>query len=359
MPAFIQLADPRGYLPCPTEDMLTDIPYRDYWLNFFPRHFKKVIVKLALDTYGKRKARDIQACCDDLSREFRALKKKPALYGELNLLVLDLIRQQRLHSYCIPDPFQKLKARENQAMLKLYPKLIAELDVHTSASEELLLLVEGVFAGNIFDLGAGATAELYSVDSPDFIQVRDGLGGKPWLYDHFDAFAKRALRKPGYKKVILFIDNAGSDCILGVLPLTRWLANRGTTVVLAANRLPALNDMTFRETTDICTRVAALDPLFAKLFKRRRIRVIDSGGVAPLIDLRHVSDICNKEAADADLVILEGMGRGLESNFDARFKCDAVKLCMIKEQIVADRHGGKLFDVVFRFDRAGKRSRRG
>jgi uncharacterized protein with ATP-grasp and redox domains len=355
MPAFILLADPRGYVPCSDEDMLVDIPYRNYWLKYFPRHFKKVIVKLAIDTYGKHKAKDIHACCGELTREFRALQKKPDLYGELNLLVLDLIRQQRLNAYCIPDPFHNLKTRENQAMLKLYPKLIAELDAHTSASEALLLLVEGVFAGNIFDMGAGATAKLYAVNSPDFIQVRDGLGGKPWLFDQFDAFAKRALRKPGYKKAIFFLDNAGSDCILGVLPLTRWLANRGTTVVLAANRLPALNDMTHYELTDLVTRVAAIDPLFAKLLKRRRIRVIDSGGVAPLIDLRHVSDICNKEAADADLVILEGMGRGLESNFEAKFRCDAVKLCMIKEQIVADRHGGKLFDVVFRFDRAKRR----
>lgn len=125
---------------------------------------------------------------------------------------------------------------------------------------------------------------------------------------------------------------------------------RGTQVVLAANRLPALNDMTYRETLEECQHLAALDPTLAKLLNQDRIRIADSGGVAPLIDLRHLSEEINVEAADADLVILEGMGRGLESNFDAEFVCDSIKVCMIKEAIVAQRYGGKLFDVVFRFD---------
>ena len=49
------------------------------------------------------------------------------------------------------------------------------------------------------------------------------------------------------------------------------------------------------------------------------------------------------------LVILEGMGRGVESNIDAEFSCDAVNLAMIKDSAVASRHAGKVFDVVCRF----------
>ena len=52
---------------------------------------------------------------------------------------------------------------------------------------------------------------------------------------------------------------------------------------------------------------------------------------------------------DADLVILEGMGRGVESNLEAEFSCDAVNLAMIKDTAVAARHGGKVFDVVCRY----------
>jgi type II pantothenate kinase len=43
------------------------------------------------------------------------------------------------------------------------------------------------------------------------------------------------------------------------------------------------------------------------------------------------------------------MGRGVESNLDARFSCDALKLAMIKDDAVARRHGGKMFDVVCRW----------
>jgi type II pantothenate kinase len=59
--------------------------------------------------------------------------------------------------------------------------------------------------------------------------------------------------------------------------------------------------------------------------------------------------LLNAAAADADLVILEGMGRGVESNLDAKFSCDAVSLAMIKDEMVARRLNGKVFDVVCQF----------
>ena len=43
------------------------------------------------------------------------------------------------------------------------------------------------------------------------------------------------------------------------------------------------------------------------------------------------------------------MGRGVESNLDASFNCDAVNLAMIKDKIIARRNGGKLYDVVCRY----------
>ena len=52
---------------------------------------------------------------------------------------------------------------------------------------------------------------------------------------------------------------------------------------------------------------------------------------------------------DADLVVLEGMGRGVESNLMAEFSCDAINLAMIKDFIIAKRLNGKLYDVVCRF----------
>jgi type II pantothenate kinase len=108
--------------------------------------------------------------------------------------------------------------------------------------------------------------------------------------------------------------------------------------------------VTQRELIGIAAEVARLDPFFAQLRAAGQIKIIDSGSVAPLLDLRHLSDAICAQARDADVVFLEGMGRGLESNYDAVFQVDAVKLCMIKIEMVAKRHGGKLYDTVLRFD---------
>jgi type II pantothenate kinase len=79
------------------------------------------------------------------------------------------------------------------------------------------------------------------------------------------------------------------------------------------------------------------------------ISFVSTGTGEPLIDLEKVSDELNAAAADADLVVLEGMGRGVESNLDAAFSCDALNLAMLKDEAVAKRVGGKLYDVVCRF----------
>jgi type II pantothenate kinase len=88
-------------------------------------------------------------------------------------------------------------------------------------------------------------------------------------------------------------------------------------------------------------------------FRELPIDLVSTGTGEPLIDLSQVSDELNAASADADLVILEGMGRGIESNFDARFTCDALNIAMIKDTIIARRVGGKVFDVVCKFRAAG------
>ena len=110
--------------------------------------------------------------------------------------------------------------------------------------------------------------------------------------------------------------------------------------------------MTIAETRELLPRIATLDPVLQQLLDSGRITAESSGGATPLIDLRCISQACNHQAADADLLIFEGMGRALESNFNAAFKVDTVKLCMIKEEIIAKRHNGKVFDVVLRYDPA-------
>jgi type II pantothenate kinase len=351
MSVFSLLAAPDAYQPCAI-DMHEDAEYREHWLGHFEKHFDTV-ARLAIEQYGPEAAPRVQACKADLVRVLHDMRDHPQKWQPLHLLVVDYIRQEKLLEHGLPDPFEKTKARENEACLAVYPRVVAELDSHHDPREALLLAVEGVFAGNIFDLGAGATTSMFADKSPDFLSVRDGLR-RPWLVDHFDALAAALLRQDGtssYAQALFFCDNAGSDFVLGVLPFCRWLAQRGTRVVIGANRLPALNDMTIQEVRTLMPRFRKIDPVLDRLIRTDRLAMIDSGDTVPLFDLREVSVEVNVEAPRTDLVILEGMGRGLETNYAAQFTCDSLKLAMIKDKIVAKRHGGKNFDTVCRFDR--------
>ena len=358
MPILSLLADPAGYRPCTTDDMLVDIPFRDHWVHHFMNHFK-MVMRLAVETYGPDSAPRADACYAGLIAKLQGVLDNPGQYQRLDLLILDALRQDILLAHGLPDPFEGAKARENEASLPLYPQIVAELDSHTSEEEALLLAVVGVFTGNIFDLGAHATVDMFADQSPDFLAVRDNLGGtRPWLIDDFDNLARAmsarrspsAPADPPYRQAMFFCDNAGPDFILGVLPFCRLLAQRGTRVLIAANRLPALNDITVSEIRALLPRLQALDPTLDTLVRTGRLAPIDSGNTIPLIDLRHISEEVNRHAPQTDLLILEGMGRAVETNLQAAFTCDSLKLAMIKDKLVAQRRGGKLFDTVCKFD---------
>jgi uncharacterized protein with ATP-grasp and redox domains len=50
-----------------------------------------------------------------------------------------------------------------------------------------------------------------------------------------------------HAKAIVFVDNAGADVCLGMIPFIRELIRRGTEVVVAANSVPSINDITALE----------------------------------------------------------------------------------------------------------------
>jgi type II pantothenate kinase len=256
---------------------------------------------------------------------------------------LDRWRDQALRQHGFDDAFIDLKTRENQSMLPLLPAVCAELDL-LSGDAQFRAAIEGVFAGNIFDMGAEATARAFLGASPDFFTTRGSLSPRPWLIDDYDALAERLLAR-AHRLAVFFIDNAGSDFLLGVVPLIRWLARRGTRVIVAANEIPTLNDMTIADVASWWPRVIDVQPDLRSL----PIEFCSTGTGDPLIDLSEVSPRLNELAAGADLVILEGMGRGIESNLDAKFSCDALNIAMIKDSMIANRLGGKVFDLVCRF----------
>ncbi len=122
-------------------------------------------------------------------------------------------------------------------------------------------------------------------------------------------------------------------------------------MVLACNTLPSINDITAGELAPLLPLVAQFDSLVSTALQSGRLRVVASGNDIGVIDLREVSAEVAAEAGDADLVVLEGMGRGIETNLRARFAVDVMCLGMIKHPEVAERMSARMYDVVCRFSR--------
>jgi type II pantothenate kinase len=349
---FALLADPATYVACDW-DLNLDTPGRIHWVDFFCRHVE-TILRLGVDAATARGEAPTSAtarataCRTEFVETFQNYARSPNAAGRVTILALDQWRDQLLRKHGFIDAFIDLKYRENEKMLALLPALCAELDA-LEGEARCRAIFEGVFAGNIFDMGAEATAKQFLAGSPDFFKIRQSLVSRPWLIDDYDAISSRLLTGPPHRKCIFFIDNAGSDFLLGAIPLIRWLAQRGTQVIIAANQRPTLNDMTIHDVRDWWPRILAIEPSMAGL----PITLVSTGTGEPLIDLSAVSAELNTAAADADLCILEGMGRGVESNLDARLKCDTINLAMLKDLMVAKRLSGKVFDIVCRFRTGG------
>lgn len=353
---FVLLHDPASYVAC-NWDMRADDLGREHWVSFFIRHFE-TILNLAIEVETARGyapadiAARVDACRQDFRQRFEAYGKNYATMGRVTILTLDEWRDETLRRHGFFDPFELLKDRENVKMLPLLPTVCAGLDAMPLA-ERTQAVIEGVFAGNIFDMGAEATAKKFLGESPDFFGVRAKLERRPWLVDDFDrlnvALARHATGGL-WKKAVFFVDNAGSDYLLGAIPLMRFLARGGAAVVIASNERPSLNDMTAIECRKWWPEMLRVEPSLSDL----PITIVSTGTGEPLIDLSLVSAELNAAARGADLVIVEGMGRGVESNLDAKFNCDALNLAMIKDTVIAKRHGGKVFDCICRFRGAGE-----
>ena len=52
----------------------------------------------------------------------------------------------------------------------------------------------------------------------------------------------------------------------------------------------------------------------------------------------------------ADLVVIEGMGRAVHTNYHAALCCESLKLAVIKNSWLAERLGGQLFSVIFKYE---------
>ncbi|KAH8486945.1 hypothetical protein H0E87_025803 [Populus deltoides] len=375
---FPQLADPKMYEPNTID--LSDHNELEYWFTVLSEHLSDLVDKAVASEGGTD---DAKRRGDAFARAFSAhlarLMEEPAAYGKLGLANLLELREECLREFQFVDAYRSIKQRENEASLAVLPDLLAELDSMTEETR-LLTLIEGVLAANIFDWGSRACVELYHKGTIiEIYRMSRNKMQRPWRVDDFDVFKERMLgsgdKKPRpHKRALLFVDNSGADVVLGMLPLARELLQRGTEVVLVANSLPALNDVTAMELPDIVAEAAKHCDILRRAAEAGGLlvdamintsdgskensssvplMVVENGCGSPCIDLRQVSSELAAAAKDADLIILEGMGRALHTNFNARFKCEALKLAMVKNQRLAEKLiKGNIYDCVCRYEPA-------
>ncbi|KAL8228334.1 hypothetical protein R6Q57_015918 [Mikania cordata] len=250
---------------------------------------------------------------------------------------------------------------ENAKAISLFKDVVNLNDSIEEEPKRVENLVRGIFAGNIFDLGSATLAELFSKDGMSFLASCQNIVPRPWVIDDLDTFISKWAKKPWKKAsynyfcsifksfAVIFVDNSGADVILGILPFARELLRRGTKVVLAANDLPSINDVTYHELLEIISKLKDENGNLIGV-DSQNLLIANSGNDLPVIDLSSVSQELAYLASDADLVVLEGMGRGIETNLYAQFKCDSLKIGMVKHPEVAQFLGGRLYDCVFKFN---------
>ncbi|KAG5230158.1 pantothenate kinase [Salix suchowensis] len=373
---FPLLADPKMYEPNTID--LSDHNELEYWFTVLSEHLSDLVDKAVASEGGTDDAkRRGDAFAHAFSAHLARLMEEPAAYGKLGLANLLELREECLREFQFVDVYRSIKQRENEASLAVLPDLLAELDSMTEETR-LLTLIEGALAANIFDWGSRACVELYHKGTIiEIYRMSRNKMQRPWQVDDFDVFKERMLgsgdKKPHpHKRALLFVDNSGADVVLGMLPLARELLRRGTEVVLVANSLPALNDVTAMELPDIVAEAAKHCDILRKAAEAGGLlvdamintsdgskensslvplMVVENGCGGPCIDLRQVSSELAAAAKDADLIILEGMGRALHTNFNARFKCEALKLAMVKNQRLAEKLiKGNIYDCVCRYE---------
>ncbi|XP_039018253.1 damage-control phosphatase At2g17340 [Hibiscus syriacus] len=333
----------------PSDDPRKATPTEIAWIDLFRNSISSFKKRAESDTT----VADAPARAEKFAQRYADIlddiKKDPESHGgPPDCILLCRLREQVLRELGFRDIFKKVKDEENAKAISLFPEVVRLNDNIEDGEKRLENLVRGIFAGNIFDLGSAQLAEVFSRDGMSFLATCQNLVPRPWVIDDFDTFKAKWSTK-SWKKAVIFVDNSGADVILGILPFARELLKRGTQVVLAANDLPSINDITYPELVEIISKLkdesGSLIGVDAK-----NLLIANSGNDLPVIDLTRVSQELAYLSSDADLVILEGMGRGIETNLYAQFKCDSVKIGMVKHLEVAQFLGGRLYDCVFKYN---------
>ncbi|XP_074916292.1 4'-phosphopantetheine phosphatase isoform X2 [Chelonoidis abingdonii] len=346
------LKDPSTYIP-DTVDLTDDAMARKYWLTCFEEALDGVVKRaMASQPDSIDAAERAEKFRQKYWNKLQTLRQQPFAYGTLTVRSLLDTREHCLNEFSFPDPYSKVKQKENGIALKCFPSVIESLD-SLGWEERQFALVKGLLAGNVFDWGAKAVSEvLESEPQFGFEEAKEKLQERPWLEDSYSEWIQRLKEGPPHKCALIFADNSGIDIILGVFPFVRELLSRGSEVILACNSGPALNDVTYSESLIVTERIAAMDPIIQSALMEERLLLVQTGSSSPCLDLSRLDKglaLLVRERK-TDLVIIEGMGRAIHTNYYAALQCESLKLAVIKNSWLADRLGGKIFSVIFKYE---------
>ncbi|KAI8926678.1 fumble-domain-containing protein [Entophlyctis helioformis] len=348
---FPLIREPAVYVP-DTSD-LRDPELQRYWIDLLDvnlEHLVSIALKWEGQTNPGVNVKDRAATFEKMYREhLKLLRKEPNAYGVLTVRSLLNLREQCLREMGFTDIFHGIKQDENRAALQGLGLLVSKLD-SLDEPERLDVLVEHILAGNMYDCST-VIQEMLKRGELDFSKAKQSVG-KPSdskLYNYPD-FKAKILGGHVYRKAVILVDNSGADIMFGIIPFARYLLSKGTAVVLGANSHPAVNDITADELKEIARQIATQDAVFRTALADGTLAVVETGSGSPCLDLMRVSQQLASAVSDVDLVVLEGMGRAIHTNFHAKFLVDSVKVAVFKNPHIAAELGAAMYDGMFVFE---------
>ncbi|XP_050309710.1 4'-phosphopantetheine phosphatase [Anthonomus grandis grandis] len=343
------LKDPEHYTP-DIQDLSINEAARNYWLPTLQQTVKKIVAKISKLIPDNPKAEEHARLCQEKFNDLvEELKLDPRILRPLSVRTLLEFHEENFRVH-FKDAWQSQKETETKEALCNFADRINFIDSIEDFSDKWLQLIVGVLAGNFFDWGSSVVANMLE-GSQGFglTQAMNTIESRPWFIDDVDAWVNR-LNTRIFKQAVIFVDNAGVDFILGILPFVREFLRMGTRVVLTANSYPSLNDVTYEELNLYCCKAAQQCHILKSAIANGQLVTVENGQKGPCLDLKNIpSELCDL-MTESDLIVLEGMGRSVHTNLNTEFAVDSVKLAVLKNEWLAKSLGANQFSVIFKYE---------
>jgi uncharacterized protein with ATP-grasp and redox domains len=330
-------------------DLTADLEARSYWIPALKRNSRHM-----LDSFMESAPSQMREPCDRAHERFRRLlddfERDLDPLGPRTVNEIVRLRQEIFTECGIPDPYRDLKRADNERALAVLRKSRGAVPTSVPESERLRWLVSLALAGNLLDMGSAEARRLHKDAGVTVLERTAEVESRTWFRDalgELDAALRSGPRGNGV--AVICIDNAGAEIVLGVTALVKHIASLGYSCTIAANEVPALNDMTAVETRPLLDSIAAAEPEIGSLLDSDRLRVISSGSVTSGLNMLEVSVEFDRIASRCELLLVLGQGRAVETNWNTALSIPWARVATVKDTFVARAVGCRVFDPLVTF----------